>query len=137
MAQENKGAQGLNYHVFKARLKGEGFTDAQSGPLKLRLQLLESFLEGHFCPKDFQKTKTDVWQSRPGELTIVDLSCPFVDAPSACALFDMCLSLFLEHRSHVGRVIALDEAHKVSIPFFSPSDRSIRSSGFPPQSSTN
>lgn len=34
-------------------------------------------------------------------------------AESACALFNICLTLFLERSSHdVGRVIALDEAHK-------------------------
>lgn len=30
----------------------------------------------------------------------------------ACSLFNMCLSLFLEQSSSIGRVIALDEAHK-------------------------
>ncbi|KAK1503865.1 uncharacterized protein CCOS01_16940 [Colletotrichum costaricense] len=30
----------------------------------------------------------------------------------ACLLFNICLSLFLEQKSHVGRVVALDEAHK-------------------------
>lgn len=35
-----------------------------------------------------------------------------VPADMACSLFNMCLSLFLEQDSNVGRVIALDEAHK-------------------------
>lgn len=30
----------------------------------------------------------------------------------ACSLFDICLSLFLEQTSEIGRVVALDEAHK-------------------------
>lgn len=30
----------------------------------------------------------------------------------ACLLFNICLSLFLEQKSDVGRVVALDEAHK-------------------------
>lgn len=30
----------------------------------------------------------------------------------ACALFAMCLSLFIEQKSNIGRVVALDEAHK-------------------------
>ena len=50
----------------------------------------------------------------PGSLTIIDLSCPFVDESAACALFTICLELFLENRGDVGRVIALDEAHKVN-----------------------
>jgi hypothetical protein len=51
---------------------------------------------------------------QPGSLTIVDLSCPCIEASSACALFDMCLSIYLEQKTTIGRVIALDEAHKVS-----------------------
>lgn len=35
-----------------------------------------------------------------------------VPVEMACSLFNMCLSLFLEQDSDVGRVIALDEAHK-------------------------
>jgi len=45
-------------------------------------------------------------------MTIVDLSCPCVTAEAACALFNICLSLFLEQASTIGRVVALDEAHK-------------------------
>lgn len=55
----------------------------------------------------------DIWSFEPGSLTIVDLSCPFVDEAAACALFNMCLALFLESRGDVGRIVALDEAHKV------------------------
>lgn len=42
----------------------------------------------------------------------MDLSCPCVTSEMACSLFNICLSLFLEQPSKVGRVIALDEAHK-------------------------
>lgn len=45
-------------------------------------------------------------------MTIVDLSCPCVTPETACSLFNICLSLFLEQTSDVGKVIALDEAHK-------------------------
>lgn len=47
-------------------------------------------------------------------LTIVDLSCPCVSPETACLLFNVCLSLFLEEGITCGRVVALDEAHKVS-----------------------
>jgi len=40
------------------------------------------------------------------------LSCPFVDSSAACDLFCICLELFLEQRGELGRMIALDEAHK-------------------------
>lgn len=43
---------------------------------------------------------------------MVDLSCPCVTAELACSLFNICLSLFLEQKSPVGRVVAMDEAHK-------------------------
>jgi hypothetical protein len=52
---------------------------------------------------------------KPGTLTIVDLSCPCVTSEGACALFNMCLSLFLEQKTNVGRIVALDEAHKVGV----------------------
>ena len=43
-----------------------------------------------------------------------DLSCPFFDESSACALFGI---LFLESRNTASRIVALDEAHKVEIAF--------------------
>ena len=63
--------------------------------------------------------KANIWSFEPGTLTIVDLSCPFVDESAACALFNICLALFLEERQHSGRIVALDEAHKVYFRFHS------------------
>ena len=61
--------------------------------------------------------KDGIWSFPPGSLTIVDLSCPFVDESAACAMFNICLALFLEDRREAGRgagrIVALDEAHKV------------------------
>ena len=57
--------------------------------------------------------KEGIWSFQPGSLTIVDLSCPFVDESAACSMFNICLALFLEDRGASGRVVALDEAHKV------------------------
>lgn len=147
MAMETKGAPGLNYAAFKKRLITEGFSEKQNGPLKLRLDLLESFTEVPGTPGatyrrpikpkflDTKKgkkeerrweaeqeqhrlaelRKPDIWSFEPGSLTIVDLSCPFVDDGAACALFNISLALFLENRGDVGRIVALDEAHKVSV----------------------
>lgn len=51
--------------------------------------------------------------TQAGQLTIVDLSCPCVTEETACSLFNICLSLFLEQNPEdIGRVVALDEAHK-------------------------
>ena len=146
MAVETQGAPGLNYAAFKRRLITEGFSDKQNGPLKLRLDLLESFTEVPGTPgasyvrpakpyfldtkngrrqsrrweeeqeqkRQADLKKPDIWSFEPGSLTIVDLSCPFVDDGAACALFNISLALFLENRGDVGRIVALDEAHKVS-----------------------
>lgn len=60
-----------------------------------------------------QIAKSGIWSFEPGSLTIVDLSCPFVDESTACAMFNICLALFLEDRQKAGRIVVLDEAHKV------------------------
>ena len=158
MAVERQGAPGFDYDSFRQRVEKEAFTGQQAGPLKLRLQLLESFMdrqsktkEGQQAPafpdtKDGRQARNDwllqkarersieeksaenVWNFEPGTLTIVDLSCPFVDESSACALFSICLDLFLESRNTASRIVALDEAHKVETAFLMPSvRRAIRS----------
>lgn len=56
--------------------------------------------------------ETDIRQA--GTVIIVDLSCLCVTSESACALFNICLGMFMEQKEDIGRVVALDEAHKVS-----------------------
>ena len=46
-------------------------------------------------------------------ITMVDLSCPCVTAEGACALFNICLGIFMSQQEKIGRFVALDEAHKV------------------------
>lgn len=117
MAIERPGISGVDYREFKSRLDAAAFTRDQNGPLKLRLQLLESFLD----PKTNRdhaaswNPSSNIWNFEPGSLTIVDLSDPFVNENDACALFSICLSLFMESRGQGGRIVALDEAHKVSV----------------------
>ena len=120
MAIERKGEPGLSYAIFKKRLDDEKFTGQQNTPLQLRLQLLESFMKkpsskNDLTPKEQkeQDPHKDMWDFKPGSLTIVDLSCPFVDEADACVMFNICLALFIENRGGVGRIVALDEAHKV------------------------
>lgn len=108
MAQENDGKFSLRKFQFK--LQEEKLVKGQAGPLNLRLGLLKSFL-------DVAQTKNpekDPWTFDKGTLTIVDLSCPFVDESDACMLFNICLEIFLKNRDKAGRIIGLDEAHKVS-----------------------
>ena len=125
---------GFNYTAFKRQLQLENLTDMQLAPLKQRLETLESFMVqdqakafNMFTPNPFNSNpnskpkkstlpKTPAgtsWTPAHGHLTIIDLSCPCVTPEMACSLFNICLSLFLEQDSTtVGRVVALDEAHK-------------------------
>jgi hypothetical protein len=95
----------FNYGTFKQRLRAQQFNPAQTNMLQIRLNLLESFLDlKNTCPKP---------QFRPGEITIMDMSCPFVDANTACILFRIGLTRYLQSDT-AGKMIVLDEAHKVS-----------------------
>jgi hypothetical protein len=100
---------GLNYREFKERLKLCDFNPAQLNMLEMRLGLLESFIdmEGNSPQPSYH----------PGEITIVDLSCPFVTANTACILFKLALQQFLQSRTP-GKMVVLDEAHKASSPHY-------------------
>ena len=122
MAMKNKHCEGLNYQDFKDKLLPEKFNEAQRAMLYTRLQLLESFMFPRkgikwLNEEDAQERekikKAGIWDFKPGSLTIVDLSCPFVDESAACAMFNICLAIFLEDRLKASRIVALDEAHKV------------------------
>ena len=142
LALQNPNSPGLNYKEFKRRLTLESFVSSQEAMLKLRLGLLESFMypadavespeaqnSGNSEKKKIAEQKREieledmkirralgketVWSLEPGSLTIVDLSCPFVDESAASALFNICLGIFMEQRVESGRILALDEAHKV------------------------
>lgn len=64
--------------------------------------------------------KGDCIKIERGTLTIIDLSDPFVDASTACVLFDICLAIILKrHKEAItankispGLIVTLDEAHK-------------------------
>jgi hypothetical protein len=115
MAIESKGRPGIDYQRFKYLLEQQRFAREQASPLKLRLQLLESLMQvpQTYAPAVSSTSAEDIWKFVPGSLTIVDLSCPFVNEQDACSLFTICLGIFLENRCEGGRVVALDEAHKV------------------------
>ncbi|RAH43519.1 uncharacterized protein BO95DRAFT_455018 [Aspergillus brunneoviolaceus CBS 621.78] len=113
---QQKAKTAFSYSAFKKRLLDSPLTPAQLEPLKQRLDMLESFM-----PRT--QTKTDIgknhsvsagtnWKPKPRRLTIVDLSCPCISPDTACSLFNICLGIFLEQDSHIGKVVALDEAHK-------------------------
>ncbi|KAI0391081.1 hypothetical protein F5Y17DRAFT_441937 [Xylariaceae sp. FL0594] len=111
--QQGRGAQ-FHYLTFKNALAAEQLMTEQSKALRQRLDTLQSFLvQSQVDPKAAgKKTKGTDWTLKAGELIIVDLTCPCITAPMACALFNICLSVFLGQDSSIGRVIALDEAHR-------------------------
>lgn len=140
MALNDQNREGLDYGDFVHRIQLQGFNDSQAAMIYLRLGLLESFLktESSAVPESLRAknhdriemetialidrkkkralTKLVKWSFEPGSLTIVDLSCPFVGEDLACVMFNTVMAIFLERRHECGRIIALDEAHKVPSP---------------------
>lgn len=118
--EQQKTSSTFNYKAFRRMLDAEDLTIAQRVPLTQRLDTLESFMVKEQTGPSSKKSKQlltlskgNDWTPKPARLTIVDLSCPTVTAEAACSLFNICLSLFLEQNcERVGRVVALDEAHK-------------------------
>jgi len=119
MAIDYHGETGFSYRNFTQRLQVEaaGFVGTQKGPMTMRLALLESFMDsGKLRRKLKTIVKDDVFSVKAGTLTIIDLTDPFVDSSGACVLFDISLALFLDSNKSIGKVVALDEAHKVRCP---------------------
>ncbi|KAI9896756.1 hypothetical protein N3K66_008928 [Trichothecium roseum] len=124
--------RGFDYAQFKLALQNEKFNQGQEVPLQQRLDVLESFIpqaqrltsdpsKMKKAPQKPNLTKGQTaeglkegidWLPKAGELTIVDLSCPCITAEMACSLFRICLDLFMEQKADIGRIVALDEAHK-------------------------
>lgn len=97
----------FDYHCFRRLLRETKFDHQQREFLDQRLNLLDSFLN-----LDLDSSDTTL-EFNAGEITIVDLSCPFVDAATACILFKIAKDLYLQSNLATGKVIVLDEAHKV------------------------
>jgi hypothetical protein len=99
--------------AFEQLLDQEKFAPGQQTMMDMRLNLLRSFLVPKRSSKARRVIKSDdLFETTPGTLTVVDLSDPFIDTATVCAVFEICLSLVKEHRPKAGLVIALDEAHK-------------------------
>jgi hypothetical protein len=115
MALNSKGASTFSYKEFRDRLAVEAFSDKQNSPLKLRLDILESFMKKDSRGK-VVTTSTQASENflvgKPGTLTVVDLTDPTIDANTACVLFDIALAIFLE-QTPCGKIVGLDEAHNV------------------------
>jgi hypothetical protein len=121
----------FSYKLFMERLEEEkrSFNPAQIAGLEQRLTLLNSFMESNRPqPATFgSKTYANISGPRSnvvapksiphrfaaGQLTIVDLSDPFIDTGSACGLFEIVTRLFVRAEVETGKVLVVDEAHKV------------------------
>ncbi|KAJ5949974.1 hypothetical protein N7454_001558 [Penicillium verhagenii] len=116
----------FDYSNFKYRIGAAGLLLGQLEPLKQRLDCLESFMPRQQTVtgskptwkknKDSEATKRkslgSIWKPKASQLTIVDLSCPCISPDTACSLFNVCFGIFMEQDAQIGRIIALDEAHK-------------------------
>ena len=101
----SKSSKAFDYLAFKRQLAAAKLDRKQIDFLNQRLDLLESFL-------DLQGS-TPGPTFEPGTITIIDLSCPFVDVNTACVLFKIGMAMYLESSPSTGKLIAVDEAHKV------------------------
>ncbi|KAF9008922.1 hypothetical protein BDQ17DRAFT_1301128 [Cyathus striatus] len=103
--------ENFSYETFVLELEKckKDFNPAQIAGVQQRMSLLTSFLDPmspskrrHIIPSRFAK----------GQLTIIDLSDPFLDSSSACGLFEIVVRLFLRADVGTGKVLVVDEAHK-------------------------
>jgi len=101
------GADNFSYTEFKSILTKQNFNSDQSSGLEQRMSLLESFLE-----EEPKRTSVET-RFKEGQLTIVDLTDPFIDAGQANSLFEIVTRLFERATVGTGGVLVVDEAHKV------------------------
>lgn len=102
-----------SYQAFSERLqrKKQDLNPNQLAMLKQRMDLLETFID---------KSDSTASEARSrfaaGKLTIIDLSDPFIDPAQACGFFEIVVRLFVRANVDTGKVLVLDEAHKVKFP---------------------
>ncbi|KAE8380205.1 hypothetical protein BDV26DRAFT_279704 [Aspergillus bertholletiae] len=103
IAMGNKGG-GFDYFDFRRRLEDLNLNHTQTPFLYQRLDLLDSYL-------DLQGAHNGDYFT-DGGITILDLSCPFMDQATTCILFRIAIDLFLHSHPSRGKMIVADEAHK-------------------------
>lgn len=109
MVLRELGAENFSYEMFKTNLAQakKKFNPDQLSGLEQRMMLLESFLAKE-SKRDYVETRF-----KEGQLTIVDLTDPFIDAGNANGLFEIVTRLFERAKVNTGKVLVVDEAHKV------------------------
>jgi hypothetical protein len=110
------------YSAFMKQLeeKKKDMNPAQKAGLRQRLDLLQTFTrQTRSLPSANMSRNTVVMREEerfaPGMITIIDLSDPFVDPPLAGAIFEICIRLFQRASVDTGKVLVVDEAHKVLV----------------------
>lgn len=105
--------ENYTYREFMARLEEckTSFNTAQLAGLEQRMALLTSFMDPSTAGLSRDRPRF-----APGQLTIIDLSDPFIDSASACGLFEIITRLFVRADVGTGKVLVVDEAHKVCHP---------------------
>ncbi|KAE8143147.1 hypothetical protein BDV38DRAFT_277174 [Aspergillus pseudotamarii] len=103
IAIENKGGT-FDYLDFRRRLEDLNLNRMQTPFLHQRLDLLDSYLD--------LKGEHNGDYFTDGGITILDLSCPFMDQATTCLLFRIAIDLFLHAHPSRGKMIVADEAHK-------------------------
>ncbi|KJA30063.1 hypothetical protein HYPSUDRAFT_32126 [Hypholoma sublateritium FD-334 SS-4] len=100
--------------MSQLNISKQKFNPAQLASLEQRMTLLNAFLEPEVSyGLSGQKKRTKRGSLfAPGQLTIVDLSDPFLDEASACGLFEIIVRLFIRADIGTGKVLVVDEAHK-------------------------
>jgi hypothetical protein len=98
--------------------KKKEMNPAQKHGLKQRLELLQTFTrQTRSIPSTnanrLTLTMKEEERFASGMVTIIDLSDPFVDPALAGAIFEICIRLFQRARVGTGKVLVVDEAHKV------------------------
>lgn len=93
---------------------------AQKESLQQRLRLLEGLSAPHKAnpakPAGSLQSLVSARKAwfKSGQLTIADLSDPFIDAPFACTLFRLLLDCFKSQDVAGGKILCVDEARKYS-----------------------
>ncbi|KZT12867.1 uncharacterized protein LAESUDRAFT_766894 [Laetiporus sulphureus 93-53] len=107
--------ESYSYTAFKKELEARKakFMPPQLSGLEQRMALLEAFLEK---PKSSKKQRAAPPRFAAGQLTIIDLSDPFIDPASASGLFEIIVRLFVRAKVDTGKVLVVDEAHKYLSP---------------------
>ncbi|KAH7907128.1 hypothetical protein BJ138DRAFT_1160878 [Hygrophoropsis aurantiaca] len=107
----------FSYERFVRCLDDEkrSFNPAQLAGLEQRMALLSSFMD----VRPYSRSRLPVKPPQrfaAGQLTIIDLSDPFIDPSSACGLFEIVTRSFVRAEVGTGKFLVVDEAHKYLSP---------------------